>query len=588
MTITFAILTVASVAALEQKGISEHAGSFLETSMVERLRRAESEAQQKAKDAEAAWRKSREATDAILAKVRGEMATLNADLKATAEKQKQDLQLLESSRAKETAALKNTEAKLKELQNTATATETEHVNEKLVSSSLIEVAGSDFLAPLRKAAADAKAFAEKIRKESQLSRLGKSSSFLEGEIGEEDYASKAERSLYVARQALSKLDADLASQKHDLEIQLAKAQKDEEALRDGGVAGGVSFLQTEQQYDPLSPQALAEWRQKFNTQLQRAREAAGIKTPFKSSSLLETGFSAEMADEKMKEDENKVARLQEAFDAQMAKLKEDNAAMLAEAQAQIEKAKNMKIKLEADMRASSFLENPTGSSNTHHFNAEAEKEKIQALQRKWQTEAAQLTNPNNRQPSEAEKQLMNLIEDQKNKQATAHAELERLKQKLHKDIEVLHKDMSLSPSFLQVDNEAQSELGYDEEDYDDDEFSSFLESKMDFMEVAKDLFEKLKAFTNTDQMEAEPEIEAFPETDASADMAVAEEPAAVAVLGDVEEPVAVAPSFVELSSRDKADDALARAEEGLKKLQEKLRQQSADRAAYHSTTTTTI
>jgi hypothetical protein len=553
------------------------------------------------------------------------MASLNEDLKKTAEKQKEDLAMLEKSREKQSAALKETEARLKELQESA------KVQEDPVQSSFLDVSGdADFLAPLRKAAAEAKAFAEKIRKESHSSST--SSSFVETAGGEEDYASKAERSLAMARQALSKLDADLASQKRELETQLAKAEKEEEALREGA----PSFLQTEakQQYDPLSPQALAEWREKFNAQLQRAREAAGITTPFKSSSLVQLSDTSS-SDEKLKEDEEKVARLQEAFNTQMAKLKEDNAAMLAEAQAQIEKAKTMKTKLEADLRAgSSFLQASDDATSHHHFNAEAEKEKILALQRKWQAEAAQLSAPS--QPSEAEKQLMHLIEEQKTKQATAQAELERLKQKLHKDIEALHKDISVSalstqqPSFLQETVAAQIKQDDDEDsdddmddanlelaNFDDMDNSSFLETNMDFFEAARELIEQIKHFATTEEEAAsgvdtpsvaesaevsdeaeipevaeaksantnvevtQPEAKAEEEKAVAveADVEVKEEPKAE-ILAEVEEVASTTPSFVELSSKDAADSALARAEEGLKKLQEKLRQQSANLASY--------
>jgi hypothetical protein len=594
------------VGAFEKVDINEHLGSFLETSTVERLRRAEAEAQKQAKEAEEAWQQSRQKTDALLSKVRSEMASLNEDLKKTAEKQKEDLAMLEKSREKETAALKETETKLKELQETAKV-------EAPMPSSFID---QDFLAPLRKAAADAKAFAEKIRKESQESRFGQaSSSFLEED---NDYAAKAERSLAMAQQALSKLDADLASQKRELEAQLAKAKKDEEAVREGTAFHGASFLETEQMYDPLSPQALAEWRDKFNAQLQRAREAAGIKTPFKSSLVqLDTSM-----DEKLKEDENKVSRLQEEFNAQMAKLKEDNAAMLAEAQAQIEKAKNMKAKLLSDMQASSFLEGPSGHAK---FDAEAEKQKIMELQRKWQAEAEQLTAPS--QPSEAENQLMKLIEEQKTQQASAQAELDRLKQKLHKDIEALHKDMTASSLAAQP---------------------SFVETRMDFMDLARDIVEKLHQFTAIDSdsestkptialktpavepvdaseaaletvketepiMEAE-EVPAAKESDSSAvevkpsnpdsqantdekatesapkaDAEVAEAPvpeasaSAEAVAPKPEilaETTPVQASFVELAARDAADEALARAEQGLKKLQEQLRQQSSKLSSY--------
>ena len=517
------------LACAEQVDIKQHdaASSFVElTTSTQRLRRAEAEAQKEAKEAEEAWQKSRQATDSLLAKVRSEMASLNEDLKKTADKQKEDLAMLESSREKETVALKETESKLKQLQETAKV-------EAPVPSSFID---QDFLAPLRKAAADAKAFAEKIRKESQQSKFSSSaSSFIEG--GEEDYAGKAERSLAQAQQALSKLDADLASQKRELEAQLAKAKKDEEALREG-TAFHASFLQTGETYDPLSPQALAEWREKFNAQLQRAREAAGIKTPFKSSLVQLDNTNM---DEKLKEDENKVARLQEEFNAQMAKLKDDNAALLAEAQTQIEKAKNMKAKLLSDMQASSFIQD--SDSTKHKFNAEAEKEKILELQRKWQAEAEQLTAPS--QPSEAKNQLMKLIEDQKTKQASAQAELDRLKQKLHKDIEALHKDMAATqfanqPSFIQEKNHGKR-----------------LEEDEDY---------------ELPEIEEEKEIPVPRRASRSSDIDDDDEGEDDGTSTGIED---TRTSFLQ-NEKDDSDVALEKAEQNLRSLQEKLRKQLAE------------
>jgi vacuolar-type H+-ATPase subunit I/STV1 len=111
----------------------------------------------------------------------------------------------------------------------------------------------------------------------------------------------------------------------------------------------------------------------------------------------------------------------------------------------------MKSKLEADMRASSFVE----TKNT--FDVNAEQEKIKELQRKWEREAMKLGEPS--PPSQAEIELNSLIEQQKAKEATAQAELEKLKDKLNKDIEIMHRDMAINTqgvSFLQESDDTLS------------------------------------------------------------------------------------------------------------------------------------
>ena len=423
--------------------------SFIQTDMAlgERLKVAEAEAAKQAKAAEEAWQNSRKQTDSLLAKVHAQMAALNSDLDKSAQKQKEDLALLETSRQKESDALRATEKKLQDLQK-----HTPKVQTPVVSSFIDE----DYLAPLRKAAEAAKAFAEKIR--AQTADASRGSLLQEGQ-GSEDFASKAEHSLSLAQQALSKLDSDLAAQKRDLEVETAKAKQDEEALRS---ATHMSFLQTGESFDPLSPKALAEWREKFQAELERARLAAGINTPFKSSfAQLDTS-----TDEKLKEDERNVARLQEAYDNQMAKLKQDNAALMAQARAEIDKAKEMKSKLEADMRASSFME------TKHTFDVNAEQEKIKKLQAKWEKEAMTLG-----EPLEKSKELRAMIDHESARQATANAEIERLQHKLNDDLEVMQKDMVVNkgatvPSFIQ-------------------ESAKDAKKTQDLMEHAKELIMKL-------------------------------------------------------------------------------------------------
>jgi hypothetical protein len=107
---------------------------------------------------------------------------------------------------------------------------------------------------------------------------------------------------------------------------------------------------------------------------------------------------------------------------------------MAQARAEIEKAKQMKSKLESDMRASSFVE------TKNNFDLAKEQQHIKELQQKWQREALKLGQAS--EPSKAEQELKSLIQKQEAKEASAQAELEKLKQKLNHDIEVMHKDMA--------------------------------------------------------------------------------------------------------------------------------------------------
>ena len=399
--------------------------SFLETdaALSQKLEREEQEAKKQAASAQEAWKESQAQTNAILAKVHSEMAALNSDLDKTAEEQKRDIVLLQKSHDEENAALEATERKLKELEQNAKIT-------KPVVSSFIS---DDFLAPLRKAAAEAKAFAEKIRKEST------ASSFLENG---DDYNSKAKQSLAMAKEALSQLDTDLQSQKRKLAAETAKAAQDEAALRELASQGfHPSFLQTGESRDPLSPEVLAAWREKFTAQLDRARKSVGLAAS-SHSSFAELNTNEDAA---LDADAKKVASLQAAYDAQMEKLKGDNAKLLEQARSEMDLAKKMKSELESKMKESSFLE----SSSSYDVNKE--QEHIRELKAKWQKQAEALANPGMK--TEGQKELEEMMERQRIHREAADQELGSLSDKLRKDIDLMHKDMvAAHVSFLQEDS----------------------------------------------------------------------------------------------------------------------------------------
>ena len=538
--------------------------SFLETdaTMGQRLKRAEAEASKQAKLAEEAWEKSRRETDSLLQDVHKKMASLNADLEKTSKQQKTQLAMIEKSRETETAALASTERKLKQLKDQSEAKE----NSPVVSSFITE----DFLAPLRKAAAEAKAFAEKIRQQTS----GGASSFVQEGTGE-DFAAKADRSLSLAQQALSKLDNDLEVQKRELQAETAQAQKDQQALRE---AAGIhaSFLQTGEAYDPLSPQALAEWREKFTAQLEKARKAAGLTGSFHSS-LVQLDTST---DEKLRDDERKVARLQEEYNNQMAKLKQDNAQLMAQAHAEIEKAKDMKSKLEADMHASSFVQ------QSSKFDAAKEQEHIRELQRKWERDAEKIAQPS--QQSEAQVELNSLIEQQKVKQQAAEQELDRLREKLNRDIESMHKDMAI--------NHFNTKSSFIQEDNSKDLVTRAKEAIMNIAAAAKKFTSGASAEVQTTESstEAQSAVTAADEKNAAK---TEEIPATVEESKDETAPVEATPaetttveaptaeavpasSFSQVNFKGDAETALEKAQNDLRKLQAKMRAQAASLAQF--------
>ena len=514
--------TVALIAAIAQaEKARPFYESFLQTdaAMAQRLQRAEAEAQRQSQLADAAWAKSRADTDALLKDVHNRMASLNSELSNSAKKQRTELALIERQRESEEAQLATAERKLKEKKAAVAPL-----------ASLLETGTQeDFLVPLRKAAAEAKAFAERMRKEAMSGMVAPS--FLEEG---EDFQVKAERSLAMAQQALSKLDADLASQKRELETETARARQEDEELRSPVAA---SFLQTGDSYDPLSPQALAEWRDQFTAKLQKAREAAGIHTPFHSSLI-----QSESNEDRLREDERKVARLQEDFDSQMGKLKQDNEAMMERAREEIAKAKEMKSKLEAQSKASSFVQTQRA------FDLSKEHEKIKELRQKWHEEAEKLGQA---KASDAEAELKSLVAQQDAKQQAAEVELGRLKEKLDRDLASMHKGL-IAGSFIQKADSSESDR---------------------LLSRARELLNKLDGVKGKAHRSSKSGSSSFIQTSPADGLDENDEDDA----DDSLETVLNRPSF--LQTGGEAERALAKAEADMAKLQADIRKQTAKLAA---------
>ena len=421
-------------------GEADSPASFLQTGTVD-YKLAAANAAKRAKAAEAAWEASRKKTDSLLAKVHTEIDSLNADIAKSSAKDRSELSMLEQSRKKEDAELQASEEKLKELESNKVELPT--------PSSFLQTRGStldEILAPLRKAAEDAKHFAEQMRTHGQ----AKPSSFIENATS----GDKAARALSLAEQALKKLNADIATQKKQLEEEEKKAKEEGFApvYEDG--AAPASFLQTGSTFDPLSPQALADWKDKFELQLQKAREAAGIHTPMHSSfsQLKESNFAE---NDQLREDERQVERLENQYNQQMQKLKEDNAELLARAKEEMERAKDEENKVKSQLAQTSLLQ--TG----HRYDPAKEEAHIRDLERKWIRDAESIVTPP--QIVQQDSELQALIQQQKVKESEAEAQLDQMKQKLNKDIEIMNRDLASnsiasSPvSFLQTASKGPAE-----------------------------------------------------------------------------------------------------------------------------------
>ena len=399
------------------------AASFLQLDSIGDLKTAAAKAEREAKAAEAAWEGSRKKTKSLLAKVHDQIDHLHVDLDKAMARDKSELSMLEQHRKEEDAKLEAAEEKIRELA-TVKADQPSSFLEKS-SSNLDEI-----LAPLRKAAEDAKHFAEEMKSHAHFKVP---SSFIQNEAPED----KAAKALSLAEHALKKLDDDIAAQKKALIEEEEKAKKEgyppvDESVEEPSIQ--ASFLQTGTSFDPLSPQALADWRDRFELQLQKAREAAGIHTPLHSS-LAQLSLNSLGDNEQLREDERLVEKLEAQYNQQMQKLKEDNAELLARAKEEMERAKEEESKVKRMLAQSSFIQ-------MEKYDPAKEEAHIRELERKWVREAESIVAP----PSvlQQDNELQALIEQQRVKEAEAEAQLEQMKKKLDKDIEIMHKDLAAS------------------------------------------------------------------------------------------------------------------------------------------------
>jgi hypothetical protein len=170
--------------------------------------------------------------------------------------------------------------------------------------------------------------------------------------------------------------------------------------------------------------------------------------------------------EQLKEDERLVERLENQYNQQMQKLKEDNAELLARAKEEMEKAKEEENRVKAQLSQVSFLE------TAHKYDPAKEEAHIRDLERKWIKEAESIVTP--AQVSQQDGELQALLEKQKVKEAESEAQLEQMKAKLNKDIEILNKDIAdnsmqltrSGASFLQVNSKGPAETALERAEAD--------------------------------------------------------------------------------------------------------------------------
>jgi adenine-specific DNA methylase len=150
----------------------------------------------------------------------------------------------------------------------------------------------------------------------------------------------------------------------------------------------------------------------------------------------------------------------------MQKLKEDNAELLARAKEEMEKAKEEENRVKSQLSQVSFLE------TSHKYDPAKEEAHIRDLERKWIKEAETIVTPS--QVSQQDSELQALLEKQKVKEAESEAQLEQMKAKLNKDIEILNKDIAENSvqltrsgaSFLQVGSKGPAETALERAEAD--------------------------------------------------------------------------------------------------------------------------
>jgi len=433
---------------------------------------------------------------------------------------------LQNSREKEDKQLEETEKKLEKMAKETM--KLPELRQKSLAS-FIEESKKDpqfeaIFAPLKNAAASAKKFAEEmaqrakqfekmkkmspsslleamkkmdqsntsllpnpISPESFIQRSGDSkadgsSASSEGEEFSPDMSGSSEQrdhSLSLAQQALSKLNQDLVIQRKHLHEEEARLREEEE--KDGLVRpqspAAASFLQTKifdltklpgfgGPKDPLSPEALQAWSQKFEAKLKEARDIASEGLPEdtkpSSSSFLETSDLGQWppasyveAQESIRRGQKEIERMDEQFKEGMAKLKQQNAQMMEEAKHDLEKDREIKEELEAQkIKTQSGMSLLEVKEESPLFDAKKEEEHIKDLERGWKRDAAEIAASGNVRLAQLDQEQHTLMEGIKEKEDAQNTQMDLLEQKLSKDLEKLHKDVMIAQEKSHPDSAA--------------------------------------------------------------------------------------------------------------------------------------
>ncbi|KAF4663569.1 hypothetical protein FOL47_005688, partial [Perkinsus chesapeaki] len=276
--------------------------------------------------AEIDWDKSQKDTDELVAKVNAEMKVLGNDLDRTAKQDRKDLALLEQSRRSEDMTLEETEESLRRLAKQESKDDAIPFSSFFQSHNNNDTAipvsgppassttgGSLLESGINKAKEWASSMVDSVK------AAGASFLQIHNDDSIEANSEKAQQSINVAQEALSKLNVDLANQQRVLESEQKEFAKSSEtrptlsfegheaagvAPLDFGDSVGASFLQTGEAKGPITPDMLQEWYAKFEDSLSKVRADAGLPD-IPRSSFLQKGinFASMAANEKVKKDQ---------------------------------------------------------------------------------------------------------------------------------------------------------------------------------------------------------------------------------------------------------------------------------------------
>ncbi|KAF4702409.1 hypothetical protein FOZ63_025606 [Perkinsus olseni] len=191
--------------------------------------------------------------------------------------------------------------------------------------------------------------------------------------------------------------------------------------------------------------------------------------------------------------EREVARLDDAFNSQLAKLKANNLEMQAEAKAELDKALDDQAKFEAEnpnlsTDTSSLMQYGGGDRSSYNFEKHADE--IRDLQSKWEREAKKLEVAAD--TSESDSEWQSKLDGLKEQKQEKEAKLDKIEQRMSASVAALKQDSH------QISDIVKQRKKRSEEDAEPGSPSSFLETTGKHMSVAEESLHKLSAEIDDD------------------------------------------------------------------------------------------